>query len=142
MNNQKQSDIVTGLSNLSNPSEEPKKTHELKCNQNFVAKVEKLNDDFTSWAVGSTLDNPSCVLTPVFKDYENHLKLLQAEKNLKMKVIKLNNEFSEWIKKNVEENPLCHLSPTFNDYVTQLEMLRGCLKNVMKTQKGVPTLIK
>lgn len=43
----------------------------------FYADLRSLNESVSKWIISHVDDNPSCVLSPVFKDYEKHLASLE-----------------------------------------------------------------
>lgn len=49
----------------------------------YYIKLKELNQAVSDWIKTHVDKNPMCILTPVFKDYENHLKELEKDTNVK-----------------------------------------------------------
>ena len=49
----------------------------------YLANLKLLNQQLTSWINEHVKKNPCCVLTPIFEDYEKHLKGLEDQKKQK-----------------------------------------------------------
>ncbi|XP_057379784.1 nuclear pore complex protein Nup50-like [Daphnia carinata] len=46
----------------------------------YLASLKVLNETVTAWITDHVKKNPCCVLTPIFQDYEKHLKDLEAKR--------------------------------------------------------------
>lgn len=46
----------------------------------YVANLKALNETVTTWITDHVKKNPCCVLTPIFQDYEKHLKDLESKR--------------------------------------------------------------
>lgn len=47
----------------------------------YPAKLIRLNQCVAEWIKSHVDKNPSCILTPIFRDYENYLKEIEEERN-------------------------------------------------------------
>ncbi|KAK9509524.1 hypothetical protein O3M35_006824 [Rhynocoris fuscipes] len=52
-------------------------------NNEFLSKLKALNESVLEWIKIHVSKNPTCILTPIFSDYEKYLKELQLEKESK-----------------------------------------------------------
>ncbi|XP_046645234.1 nuclear pore complex protein Nup50-like [Daphnia pulicaria] len=46
----------------------------------YLANLKSLNETVTTWITDHVKKNPCCVLTPIFRDYEKHLKDLESKR--------------------------------------------------------------
>ena len=47
----------------------------------YLASLKVLNETVTTWITDHVKKNPCCVLTPIFQDYEKHLKDLESKRS-------------------------------------------------------------
>jgi len=47
----------------------------------YLASLRVLNETVTTWIADHVKKNPCCVLTPIFQDYEKHLKELESKRS-------------------------------------------------------------
>ncbi|XP_015510606.1 nuclear pore complex protein Nup50 [Neodiprion lecontei] len=50
-----------------------------KKSTDYYAKLKGLNESVTQWIKSHVDSNPFCILTPIFKDYDKHLKEIEAK---------------------------------------------------------------
>ncbi|XP_050672653.1 nuclear pore complex protein Nup50 [Leptidea sinapis] len=70
---------------------------------NFYGKLKCLNISLLEWIKKNLDETPLCLLTPIFQDYEKHLKDIQDE-YFHDKDIKSNGDKGDCIQKNSNEN--------------------------------------
>jgi len=51
----------------------------------YLASLRVLNETVTTWIADHVKKNPCCVLTPIFQDYEKHLKELESKRSAAVK---------------------------------------------------------
>lgn len=51
--------------------------------EEYLSSLRVLNETVTSWVAEHVKKNPCCVLTPIFSDYEKHLKTLEEKRKSK-----------------------------------------------------------
>jgi nuclear pore complex protein Nup50 len=68
----------------------------------YLANLKSLNETVTTWITDHVKKNPCCVLTPIFRDYEKHLKDLESKRaspsskeNMTTEPCKIDNEKPE-----------------------------------------------
>lgn len=59
----------------------------------YLANLKVLNETVTTWIADHVKKNPCCVLTPIFQDYEKHLKDLEAKRSSTSKESKKDDTF-------------------------------------------------
>ncbi|XP_011568323.3 nuclear pore complex protein Nup50 [Plutella xylostella] len=69
---------VFGANPVKTESKEEKKNDNPK-KLTYYSKLKGLNESVSDWIKKHVEETPLCILTPIFKDYENHLKVIQAE---------------------------------------------------------------
>jgi len=75
-------DNIKTLSSTSPSRKIPKERENEKTKNNlseYHAKLKGLNESVTAWIKSHVDTNPFCILTPIFKDYENYLKEIKKE---------------------------------------------------------------
>jgi len=75
-------DNTKTLSSTSPSRKIPKERENEKTKNNlseYHAKLKGLNESVTAWIKSHVDANPFCILTPIFKDYENYLKEIKKE---------------------------------------------------------------
>jgi nuclear pore complex protein Nup50 len=88
------------------PEEEPEKGTEKKDalndvgkedNNKYISNLRSLNESVLAWIKQHVEKNPYCILTPIFTDYEKHLKNIENDK--------LNSSVTKSpVKDNVDKN--------------------------------------
>lgn len=63
----------------------------------YLASLRALNETVTTWIADHVKKNPCCVLTPIFQDYEKHLKELESKRSAVAKET-TNSQVSETFK--------------------------------------------
>ncbi|XP_026491651.1 nuclear pore complex protein Nup50 [Vanessa tameamea] len=67
----------------SKPNEENKSTNKSETQEDkkliYYSKLKGLNESVSAWIKKHVEEGPLCILTPIFKDYEKHLKEIQGE---------------------------------------------------------------
>ena len=61
----------------------------------YQNSLKVLNETVSSWISDHVRKNPYCILTPVFQDYEKHLKEIEANRKLEKEAIKSESEPSQ-----------------------------------------------
>lgn len=67
------------LSSVPNNKKEQKDDKASKKSNEYFAKLKGLNESVTQWIKTHVDENPFCILTPIFRDYEKYLKDIQAK---------------------------------------------------------------
>lgn len=76
---------------------EPEEKNMFKQSSEYYAKLKGLNESVASWIKKHVDENPFCILTPIFQDYEKHLNVIEAQ-HKKNGIVSFDN------KKNRSEN--------------------------------------
>lgn len=67
--------------NLNSEFNKTPSTNDSETNEKeYLASLKVLNETVTSWIADHVKKNPCCVLTPIFQDYEKHLKDLELKR--------------------------------------------------------------
>ena len=66
--------------NGENGSAKPVMSEENSSEKEYLASLRVLNETVSSWITEHVKKNPCCVLTPIFQDYEKHLKDLELKR--------------------------------------------------------------
>uniref|UniRef100_A0A146LQ44 Nuclear pore complex protein Nup50 n=1 Tax=Lygus hesperus TaxID=30085 RepID=A0A146LQ44_LYGHE len=69
--------------NAESKSDEPKDKSERPEQTTYLAKLKGLNEELISWIDSHFKKNPTSIFTPVFEDYNEYLKKIQAERDSK-----------------------------------------------------------
>ncbi|XP_066586050.1 nuclear pore complex protein Nup50-like [Prorops nasuta] len=68
-------------STVSTQKSEPKEDKIFKKSSDYFAKLKGLNESVAQWIKTHVDENPFCILTPIFRDYERYLKDIESENN-------------------------------------------------------------
>jgi len=80
-----------GETTESKSASEAKSVDKAKTERKYLAHVKTLNKSVLAWIQKHVEDRPTCILTPVFEDYERHLKRIEE----RFGVVPSDNEDSE-----------------------------------------------
>jgi nuclear pore complex protein Nup50 len=71
----------TDSSKLNDTKTDDKQDETDQATLDYYAKIKSLNESVSKWIKTHVEADPVCDLTPVFKDYSNHLKKIEEEKD-------------------------------------------------------------
>ncbi|XP_062566210.1 transforming growth factor-beta receptor-associated protein 1-like [Saccostrea cucullata] len=74
-------DNATKLNGIPEKPEEKKDQNEKEDNSKYMSNLRSLNESVLAWIKQHVEKNPYCILTPIFTDYEKHLKTIENDKS-------------------------------------------------------------
>lgn len=103
----------------SNTNSEEGKKKPTKTELNYYTKLKGLNESVSDWIRKHVEESPLCILTPIFRGYESHLKKIQEEyENDKKEDEKVANDNSTLKKSNEETTPIKNFTAPVNNLGT------------------------